>query len=353
MARNVTTRKLKFSKIAIVMFLTVLIWVYADLAVDDTLPVTNVPISIARTGDTELWVTFKNEDGPPLASTVIEHIVLKGPSSRIAEVRRGLNNNLLNLAFSLNPEMHNMANAGSYSLNVLDFIRESEQIRALGGLTVESCEPNTLTVNVVKLVRRELGIQAFDENGRVLEFENITPSKINMFVPQDWGQDRPAEVTLTPSEIKKARSRAVSKRPYIVLADNQKRVSDETVNVKLVPEEEELESFTISRVGVGYAFSAVTQGKYEVQVEPSDEAELRSEIKIRATPEAFAAYRNQPYQVTIEIQDNDADGDEVKRKLKYNLPKEYVRKGEIKLDPGYEPVEATFKLVPVPSAENP
>jgi len=351
MARNVATRKLKFSKVAIVMFLTVLIWVYADLAVDDTLPVTNVPISIARTGDTELWGTFKNEDGPPLASTVIEHIVLKGPSSRIAEVRRGLNNNLLNLAFSLNPEMQNMTNAGSYTLNVLDFVRESEQLRALGGLTVESCEPNTLTVNVVKLVRRELEIQAFDEDGRLLESESITSSKITMYVPQDWGQDKFAEVTLTPAEIEKARLRAVSKRPYIVLADNQKRISDETVNVKLVPEEEELESFTISRVRVGYSFSPITQGKYRAV--PTNEVEISNEIRIRATQAAKEAYEKQRFHVTVEIDDEDRSGDEETRELRYNLPKEYVRNGEIKLDPGYEPVKATFKLVEVPSTENP
>jgi len=351
MAKNVAPRKLKFSKLAIVMFLTVLIWVYADLAVDDTLPVTNVPMSLARMGDTELWATFKNEDGPPLASTIIEHIVLKGPSSRIAEVRRGLNNNLLNLAFSLNPEMQNMTNAGTYTLNVLDFIRESEQIRALGGLTVESCEPNTLTVNIVKLVRRELEIRAFDENARFLESESITPSKITMYVTQDWGQDKFAEVTLTPSEIEKARSRAVTKRPYIVLGDNQKRISDETVNVKLIPEEEELESFTISRVRVGYSYSPITQGKYIA--EPINEVEISSEIKIRATQEAKEAYEKQRFHVTVEIDDEDRSGNEVSRELRYNLPKEYVRSGEIKLDPGYEPVEATFKLVPVPSDENP
>jgi hypothetical protein len=352
MARNVASRKLKFSKIAIVMFLTVLIWVYADLAVDDTLPVTNVPMSIARTGDTELWVTFKNEDGPPLASVAVEQIVLKGPSSRIAELRRDLNNNILNLDFSLNPEMQNMTTPGSYTLNVLDFVRESEQIRALGGLTVESCEPNTLTINVIKLLRRELEIQAFNENGRFLESESVTPSKVAMYVPQDWGQDKSAEVTLTPSEIEKARSRAIDKRPYIVLADNQKRISDEVVKVKLVPEEEELEAFTISRVRVGYSYSPITQGKYRAEV--SNEVALTSsEIKIRATPEAKEAYETQRFQVTVEIDDEDRSGNEVERALKYNLPNKYVRMGEIKLDPEHEPVEAKFKLVPVPSAESP
>jgi hypothetical protein len=354
MARNVATRKLKLSKVAIVMFLTILIWVYADLAVDDTLSVTNVPISIARSGDAELWATFKNEDGPPLASVAIEQIVLKGPSSRIAEIKRGLNNNVLKLAFSLNPEMENMTTAGSKTLDVLDFVRKREQIRALGGVTVEFCEPNTFTVDVVKLLMRELDIQSVDENGRPLEFESITPSEISMYVPEDWGQDQKAEVVLTIREIDLARSKPISKKPYVVLEDNQLRQSAKSVEVKLLPEEDKLEPQTITRVGVAYAFSANTQGKYKVQMEQEDDTELRreiSEIKISATPEAFAAYMAQPFQVTLEIEDNDPIGTEITKSLKYNLPEEYVKKGEIKLDPEHETVEAKFKLVPLSSAE--
>lgn len=352
MARNLPSRKLKLSKIAIVMFLTILIWVYADLAVEDTLPITNTPINITSSGDTEMWVTFKNQEGPPLSTIAIKQIVLKGSSSRVAEIKRELNNNILKLSFSLNPEIQNMKTAGSHTLNVLDFVRKSEPIRALGGLTVESCEPNTLTVNVVKLVKRNLDIQSVDENGRPLEFESIAPSQISMYVPQDWGQDKSAEVALTPAEIKRARSRAVNKKPYVVLEDNKKRISDEAVKVKLVPEEEELDQFTISRVKIGYSYSPVTQGKYRA-VLSNEVALTSSEIKIRATPEAKAAYENQRFHVTVEIDDEDRSGNEVERALKYNLPEEYVRKDEIKLAPEHEPVEAKFKLVPVPSAENP
>ena len=176
MARNMMPRKIKFSKIAIVMFLTVLIWVYADLATDDTHLVPNVPVRIAGSGDSELWATFKNEDGSPVSSIVIKHIVLKGPTSRIAEVKRDLDNNLLKLAFSLDPERQDMTTAGSRKLDMLDFVREREQIRGLGGVTVESCEPNEVTIDVVKLRKRDLDIRSVDENGRPLEAESINPS---------------------------------------------------------------------------------------------------------------------------------------------------------------------------------
>lgn len=351
MARNTMPRKIKYSKIAIVMFLTVLIWVYADLALDDTLLIPNVPISIARSGDTELWASFKDESGMPVSSANVVQIVLKGPTSRIAEAKRALENNLLKLAFTLNPERRKMTAAGSYTLDVLDFVREREEIRGLNGLNVEACEPNTVTVDVVKLTRKLLDIQPVDESGRTLQSESITPSKINMFVPEDWGQNKVAEVMLTPGEISQARTKAIRLKPYVVLADGQKRQSENSVQVRLLQEEDELDQYVISRVRVGYTFSANTQGKFRVQV--SNEVELTSsEIKIRATQEAKDAYEKQPFQATVEIQDND-DSADARRALKYNLPEEYVRKDEIKLDPEHEPVEARFKLIPLPSAENP
>ena len=349
MARNVKQRQFKISKIAIVMFLTILIWVYSDLAVDDTLSVTNVPISIAKSTDAELWVAFKNEDGPPLSTVTIKQVVLKGPSSRIAEVKRQLSNNLLNLALSLNPEMQNMDTPGSYALNVLDFVRNSEQTRTLGGLTVEACEPSTLTVDVVKLVQRNLSIKSFDENKRIIESESITPSEITMYVPEDWGQDKVAEVMLTQAEINKARLSAITKSPYIELEDNQKRFSNGTVKVKLVPEEDELKTYQISRVTVGFCFSVNTQGKYKVETDM-----VIPQITIRATPEAKQAYEAEAYKAILEIRDGDEDAaDWLTRGLKYNFPEIFVQNGEIKLDPEYEPVEAKFKLVPVPSAESP
>jgi len=353
MAKNVAPRKIKVSKIAIVMFLTVLIWVYADLALDDTHPVANVPISITKSGDSQWWATFRSEDGSPVSSIVIKLIVLKGPTSRIAEVKRELNNELLSLAFTLNPEALKMTSPGSHTLDVLDFLRKSEQIRGLGGLTVESCEPNTIGVEVVKLTRKDLDIRTVDESGRPLEYERITQPRVSMYVPENWGQDSAAEIMLSPVEIERARLTPVSKRPYVVLADGEKRLSNANVQVKLLPEEEELEQFTISRVVVGYLFSANTQGRYKVQMQPLDERELSNEIKIRATPAAKAAYDGQLYQVMVEIEDNDRSGDPVRRPLKYNLPEEYVRKNEIKLDPEHLPVEAKFKLVPLPSADNP
>ncbi len=333
--------KVKFSKIAIVAFLTVLIWVYADMALDETHPVPNVSISIVTSGNPALWATFKNDDESPTSTISIKHIVLKGPTSKIAEVKRELSNGLLKFDFALNPEYRGMTTAGSHTLAVLDFLRKSDEIRELGGLTVESCEPNKLTVDVEILVERELTVQCFDQSGRVQESQSIAPDKVSMFVPESWGRDKPARIELTPSEIERARSKAIQKRPYVLLADGQRRQTDNLVLIKVPPEEEQLATFQVGGVNVGIRFSPITQ-KYVVQFK--EEALAMSQIAIRATPRAKEAYEAEAYKVTLDIYDQDRrETDWVPRQLRYNFPDEYLRLGEIEL--AQDPVEVRFKLV--------
>ncbi|MHC4352074.1 MAG: hypothetical protein ACYS0H_05080, partial [Planctomycetota bacterium] len=169
----------------------------------------------------------------------------------------------------------------------------------------------------------------------------ISPSRVSMFVPQDWGQGKVAKVRLTAGEIVKARVTAISKRPYVVLADSQERRSKPLVEVKLRPEEEQLETYQIARGTVGYCFSENTQGKFRVELE-------NPEIVIQATPAAKQAYDLEKYKVILEIYDDDAPRTDLSREYKYNFPEEYVRNGEIKVDPIHK-VVAEFKLIPSPS----
>lgn len=340
-------RKVKYSKIAIVALLTVLIWVWADLAVDETLLVPNVSISIVRSSNPALWATFKSEGEAPLSSISLEHIVLKGATSRIAEVDRELTNGLLDLDFSLNPELREMTTAGSHPLPVLDFLRSrSSEIRELTGLTVESCEPNTLAVDVEMLVETSLTVRCFfDESRRAQDFESITPATVTMFVPEGWGRERPARIELTPAEIEQARSRAIEKIPFVVLADGQKRYA-EPVQVKMPPAGDLLEKLKVGGVGVSFCFSPITQGKYRVLL--ANETEVMSEISIRATQQAKDEYEAMSYQVRLEIYDNDAEAtDWVSRELEYDFPDEFVRRNQIVLD--QDPVTARFKLERLPS----
>jgi hypothetical protein len=339
-------KKIKYSKIAIVIFLTVLIWVWADLALDETVSVPGATIIVVESS-ADLWVSFGTK-----ASTSIDNIVLKGPASKIADIKRELNNSSLKLKFSLYPEWQGITTAGPHPLNVLDFIKNSEEMRELSGLTVESCEPNTLTVDVVKLVERPLAIQCIDESGNSQKTESIVPSTVDMLAPGDWGNDKLiAKIRLTRSEIEQARKEPIKKNPYVELAAEQIRESAKTVMIKLAPEEDPLSVKRIEDATLVIAMSPTLLAKYYVEV--TNLPTVLNPIAVRATTDAQRAYEGQQLpQMTLYIFDGDIEkGQEVQRKkVHYNFPQEFVSKGEIELS--QEPATAEFKIIPRPSAEN-
>ena len=339
-------RKINYGKILLVIFLTVLIWVWADLALDERLPVSSATISVARSTNPNLLVSFDDE-----SSVSISNIMLKGPVARITDTRQKLNDGSLVLEFFLDAEQEGMVNPGEYPLKVLNFLKQSRQVKELG-LTVESCEPDKLSVNVVKLVKKSLTVKCFDEDGIPLKAESIEPSKVDMFVPEDWeGETLTAEVRLTRSELEQARVEAVPKKPYIKLAGQIRRAVG-TVEITASPEEDRLIDTTMTKTTLGITFSLTLQGKYDVEIE--NLPVVIGGITIRATPEAKRAYEKMRYQVILEIYDEDAMSTEpLKRELIYNFPAEYVRRGEIELKNPDQPAEAKFKLIPLSSAAAP
>ena len=346
--RNTMLRKIKYSKITIVIFLTVLIWVWADLALDETFPVPGATIIVAESESSpDLWVSFGGK-----ASTSIDNIVLKGPASQIAEIKRELNDGSLELKFNLYPVGQGITTAGSHALNVLDFIKKSEEMRDLSGITAESCEPNTLTVDVVELVERPLTVQCIDESGNPQKTESIVSPTVNMLVPGDWGNDKLiARVRLTRSEIEKAREEPIEKKPYVELATEQIRVSTTAVTIKLAPEEDPLTDQRIEDATLVIAMSPTLLAKYYVEV--TNLPTVLNPFAVKATTDAKRAYEGQQLpQMTLYIFDSDTEkGQEVQRKrVHYNFPSEYVSTGEIELD--QEPATAEFKLIPLPSAES-
>lgn len=334
--------KIKYSKITIVIFLTVLIWVYADLALDETHPVSGA-ISVGESRPSR-WVTFGGK-----ASISIDNILLKGPAAKITKVKQKLKDRLPSFEFFLDPEQEGMVEPNEYPLDVQSFLRRSDQIRQFG-VTVESCKPATLNVKVVELVEKSLTVQCVDENDNSLKPESIDPPTSNILVPEEWGRDKVARVRLKRSEIEQARKAAIERKPYIVLPDGQTRQSRTSVKIKMPPEEDRLKSYPITTATVGYCLSANLQGHYRVDVD--NLTEVMGFITIRATPEAKQAYEGMRYQVILEIDDEDAQSTEwVPRELTYNFPADYVSKGDIELN--QEPVTARFKLIALPSAESP
>ncbi len=336
-------KKIKFGKILVIVFLTVLIWVWADLALDEEFSVSNVAISIAKSTNPNLWVSFDDE-----SSASIEKMVLKGPASKVADVKRKLNDGSLILEFFLDAETEGMVNPGEYHLSVLNSLKKSDQIRQLG-LTVESCQPKTLPVRVVGLVKKNLTVMCVDEAQNPLNAAITEPTQVDMFVPVDWGGEKLiAKAQLTRREIDQARLLAIKKVPFIELAAGQIRGVPALVKITMPPDEDLLADHTITAATPVFSLSANLQGKYRVEVANLDEV-IRA-ITIRATADAKRAYEKMPHQVILEIKDEDAKSAEpLRRELIYNFPDEYVRKDEIRLN--QQPAIARFKLIALPAPQ--
>jgi hypothetical protein len=333
--------KLKYGKISIVVFITILIWVWADLALDEVLPVPNATINVVYSNP-KLWVSF--DDG---SSVDIEEMVLKGPLHKIAELSKIIEEEGLKIDFDAANE--GMNEPGSYSLTLLPFLRNDKVIKKRLGLKVESCLPETLSVKVVGLVRRPMEVKCVDEDQNPIAEAAVDPAQVEILVPENW-EKRAAQVMLTRREIEQARVSPIEKTPYIALAAGQTRKASKTVEITMPPEPDRLRGCTIQAPTLSIALSLNLQGKYKVEVKNLIN-EVLSPIAIKATPEAERAYKQQPFpQMTLYILDDDKKTtEEQKREVVYNFPDKYLRSGEIDLD--QEPVIARFKLTPVSSAE--
>ena len=334
-------RKIKFGKIAIVIFLTVLIWVWTDLDLDDEHIVPKVIMKVAHTPD--LLVSF---NGQPEAS--INNIELKGPAKKIAEVKRDLDDGTLPLDFTLNPERETMITTGSHTLNVLDFLKRSDEIKALGGLTVEGCKPEIIDVNVVKLEKKPLDIECVNENGVPVKVKSIDPQKVEMYVPVD--SRLKAQALLTSRDITQARASVAVVFPYVELAPGWTRQASTSVKIKMSPEADSLDEYPIdTTLGIQSGMNLV--GEYRLVVDNYND--LVSFV-IFATPEAKDAYESETFPITLNILDEDikkGPGVDQRRDVVYNFPEEFVQKNEIRLKG--EPETAEFKLKPLSSAETP
>ena len=335
--------KIKYSKITIVIFITVLIWVWADLALDETLPEKSAVVVVDESvAPTKYWASF---DQSPSADI---KITLSGPHTAVTTLDMELRKGLKPLEFVFNAVEEQMDRPGVHSLKLLEFLRKDRGLRRRG-LMVQSCDPNELSVNVVELAKRPLAVECFDASGNTLQTQSIEPSKVDAFVPVD--SRLTAKVQLTKAEIEQARKTPMKKIPYVELAPGHIRESATAVEIILAPEVDPLTDQRIEDATLVIAMSPTLLAKYYVEV--TNLPNVLNPIAVRATNEAKEAYENQQLpQMTLYIFDSDTEkGQEVQRKrVHYNFPPESVRKGEIELS--QEPANAEFKLIPRPSAES-
>jgi hypothetical protein len=342
----VTTKNIKFGKVSIVLFLTVLIWVWSDLAQDERLNLPDVVLEVARSTNQTLWVAFVPEGKDPglKTSVPLDSVVLKGPARTVAEVSRLRNRGALDLSLFLVPEQEGMTRTDTRTLDVLEFLKRSEEIRRLG-LTVEACEPKRLTVRVQELVKMSAAVECVGLEPS-LQVKTLTPNTVDVFVPEYEAGVRTATIRLTPEEQNRAKSAPVETTAYLELAPGQRWPVPTKVKVLLAPAEKTLIEDRVPAV-LNFCFSQNTQGRYRVILEDDDPTKLAA-VLVRATEEARVAYANQraPHML-LYIRDEDRQAIEpvIEREVVFNFPQEHVRANEIYAN--QLPPKVRFRLEPI------
>jgi hypothetical protein len=331
-------------KLILVIFLTALIWVWADQALTRR---TSAPATIAvdKSTDPALWVSFDMQPTAPI------RVRLSGAASKIDTLERRLKDGSLRLEFYINPAEEKIAMAGNHSLKLLPLIQKSRAVADLG-LQVESVEPEAVKVNVVQLAKQKLAVQVVGDNQLLLKDAAIEPATIEMLVRQDWSGDMlKATVSLTQQEIEQARAAGIWRKPTVELAPGVVNTAETQVKITLPTTQQRLKEFVIDGVNIGYTFSPNLAGKYKVEL--INQNQVLGPIKLQATDEAKLAYDNVSFKIVLDIKDDDAKtAGELSRAAIFNLPYDYVRKDEINIAEPEQRI-AKFKLLPLEIAEKP
>ncbi len=329
----------KVKKAMLVIFITCLIWVWADLSLDEGLDNQTITITASK-ANPRLWVTL---EGRPEIQVKAD---LRGPVAKVRELSKKIEGGREKLEVVFDAEQQNMGTEGEYALQDLrKFLSESKKMHEYG-LAVKAARPDKLQrIKVVELKEKTLPIKCVDETDTEMAGARTTPDVVTMLVPQQLTEAKVKIMTL--AEKKQARGGAIDKKPYIELASGEIRYADTAVKVELPATQEDMKQYTINGT-LGFIFSENLAGGYKVEFIKRPEI---SSIPIVATEEAKAAYEEKGFEVLLEIQDDDAGKPEVSRQIIYNFPAKYVREDKIHLKG--DPVEAKFKLVPVTDQNQP
>lgn len=320
----------KIKKFAIVIFLTVLLWAWAYNALEkgETFSAT---LEIAKNPNSELFVTF---DPPAPVELKLE---LKGTTTKIDALTDLTDSGKEKLDFYFNAETEKK-DLLEYPLDVIKFLEQSSKNREFG-LSVVSCDVEFINVKVEKLIKQKLSIQCVDGNGLIIVPKSIEPDFAEILTREGFAEK--ATVVLSRIDIESARKNYVIKPPFVQLAPGDLRYGD-LVKITLPPTE--LPDRSIQTTGIGFTLSDNLKGRYQIELE--NEAELKTTTFLKASDEAFDAYKNQATHIFVVAIDGDENREgPIEREVVYHFPIKYVAEGKIKLT--RSPRIAKFRLVPL------
>lgn len=331
----------KLQKILAVVFLTVLIWVWSDLAMDDTDSLSQIPVVMGNSSDPNLLVSFVDDAGRLTDHILVDTVDIKGPKGRLDQIKAEERTDSFALQLRLEPaewDLTEPMEASAWPL--VNFVRRSSAITNYG-LSVDGCSPTTTSIRVTKLARRSLSVQCVDAYGDTIP-ANVTPPTINMYVPEAWtGDNLVALVELNASDLSRARGDVPIDAQPSVNIDGRIKTATQSVKVRLSEQRSKLKSQSIDQPKFCLVVDPVVQKDYKVVISQ----ETPGMIHFRGTDEAKRAYQAEPYHVelVVERKDDPAAGQQYGT-LKYRFPREYVEKKQI--EPGDSPLTIDYKLVP-------
>jgi hypothetical protein len=336
---NSTLRRI--NKILLVIFITFLIWVWADLALEEKAEGVAAVIDVKEMPSQDIWVTLDSKTRVEIRMTIT------GPHARVAELQRRMKPGGESLTFTFDARQLGLTQPGKRTIDLIQFLKGQQELKGLG-LTITAVDPTVIEVTILPLEPKTLRVKLIDNNGLdILDCEKIDPDQITIPVPQNWTGDKlVALVQLSPASEELARQKPIDRAPYIELAPGMKKDADRTVRIKL-RSELPLKPKTISPV-IGYAFGANLQGRYRVEINDEDLTKAMNGLSYSATDAAEAAYKAVPYQLLLMVEEKDKTASAlITRRLIYNFPLDSAEKDEIK--PLAPAPEVRFKLTPIPA----
>lgn len=328
----------KIKKILLAIFLTVLIWVWADLSGDSML---NNKLATLRVSPGLSKDTFVTIDG---GESVEIYLDIKGPAARVEELRR--DNEPLEVFFSPPENMDEQ----EYQYPLMSLLERYGKLNKLG-LTVENCSPVTVQVKVEKLVYKQVKVICVNEHNIIYDNVNIEPSFVDMPVRDYWSGDKlTAFVKLSPNQISQLDKEPTVLIPYIEIDAQRFVYSEKTVSIIASNDKAAKEASALSGPRIGFIYNENIADKYNVSI--LEKSDSLNTLQFMATKDAYEAYKKSAYHILIEVQETDIKTDAngkpeaITKDIIYNFPAQALRDGEIEPLRDKELPKVTFQLEP-------
>ncbi len=148
----------QINKILLVIFITFLIWVWADLALEEKVEGIPATIEVKEMPSQDIWVTIDSKTRFEIRLTVT------GPHARIVELQRSLKPGGEPLVFAYDARQLGLTQPGKHTTDLISFVQGRPELKG-HGLTVTAVDPPIADVSILTLEPKSLRIKLIDTDG--------------------------------------------------------------------------------------------------------------------------------------------------------------------------------------------